>query len=530
MRKIICLLFFITVLVNGQTPNQGFLVNSVDIGEDLMLFVPDSAVQILRNPARAADYEGEFFYLTKTSNIAPSIITVPLWQPVYYRVSLRRSNSPAFNWRPILFSELNNDFVSPVTINFSYLFGESKNKWLLKVLSTENNQDSDDFEKDEELRLDEYYGYYYQSATDRLTSRKINNKLHQVSLNKIGKLGFANYSFGGFAGINKNNTEYLTSRIYNYVNNSGNSSDISFRDDTDDNQRNNSNVFVGLEFGLSENNWDFISSFVYINADYKDLIIDKSISHSTQYDSLPVMSYQRISDITELFEEKIKADAIQANLYFRKEVEFFNQQSEFFIAMSAYYSMEKQELKTSIDETISTFRLGYDVTDYFLDADNNKKFDNTSQSFNLRSGWLINHKMDDIYLLTGFTGLFMYSTGDKNSFQLINDDIVAGDVTFDEDFYQLELPLYISYSPANWFEVFSGYHIAYINQDYSLSNEIGNLGITEVEKEDIKDYGYYQKTYLGINLKHKSGLRVQIGFNGSLTSYNSWNLSLGYVF
>ena len=68
MKKLLFYIICLPFIISAQIPNQGYLVNSIDIGEDLLLFVPDSAVQILTNPSRAAEYKSEFIFVTKSGS------------------------------------------------------------------------------------------------------------------------------------------------------------------------------------------------------------------------------------------------------------------------------------------------------------------------------------------------------------------------------------------------------------------------------------------------------------------------------
>lgn len=161
MRKlflILCLPF----IIHSQIPNQGFLVNSVEIGEDLMLFIPDSAVQILRNPARATDYSGEFIYINKIQDLAPTVVTVPLWIPSSYGSSIYRLTRrySYTRWRPVLFSQENNDFNDPAHFSLAYLFDSSQGKWLLNILSSENQKNKKYIDDTDSKYLSESYSRF----------------------------------------------------------------------------------------------------------------------------------------------------------------------------------------------------------------------------------------------------------------------------------------------------------------------------------------------------------------------------------
>jgi len=169
-------------------------------------------------------------------------------------------------------------------------------------------------------------------------------------------------------------------------------------------------------------------------------------------------------------------------------------------------------------------------TTYITESQTEDNFKNFSQYYNLRSGLIFSQKSNDLYFLSGLIGSFTYSDGKKRSINFAGDQFLIGNIKFKEYYYQVEVPIYLNYSPVNWFEVFGGYHLAYIFQDYVYSNKVDEYFAGRGDKNEKETFGNYEKTYLGINLKHKSGFQAQIGFNGTLTSYNNWSFSLGYLF
>lgn len=293
--------------------------------------------------------------------------------------------------------------------------------------------------------------------------------------------------------------------------------------------KNNENIYFGININMSQKSWDLTSSLVYVDSYYEDSELDNRGTLYTYYDTLTI-SYRRYQNVNDLESEVLKSKALKGDIYFRNETNMFGQQANYFIGFSAYHSFENQKLTKRLDQTYESYQTGYGTIGDSVFSEKAGSFDNISQSFSLRSGLVFNKKVDDINFIIGLTSLINYSHGDRNSFNLIYDEIVPGDLRFEEYFYQLELPIYLSYSLTDYIEIYYGYHFAYLRQDYTFTESVTASLRKTVESDNFHDYGYFENSYLGVNLKTNSGLRVQIGFNGSITSYEIWSLSLGYEF
>ena len=71
--------FLLTIKIHSQpgypeplTTGKHFLVNSAGLPEEFLLFSPDTATQILFNPARANDFSGNFVFINYLSDYTQS--------------------------------------------------------------------------------------------------------------------------------------------------------------------------------------------------------------------------------------------------------------------------------------------------------------------------------------------------------------------------------------------------------------------------------------------------------------------------
>ena len=121
--------------------NRNFLVNSAGLPEEYLLFVPDSATQILFNPARANNFNTNFIYINYLSDNNPQYFI-----PIYFRElnkivipegSLQKSGS--FNF-PSVRQET---FTSSKNPSFSAaaLINDGGVKWLFELTNGINRTD-----------------------------------------------------------------------------------------------------------------------------------------------------------------------------------------------------------------------------------------------------------------------------------------------------------------------------------------------------------------------------------------------------
>jgi len=523
MESLMRILLFITslpLITYAQLFDTGFLVNSRELGNDLLLFVPDSSVQIITNPARAAGYNKDFLYITRLNKSVRYFTTIPGWSSVSYRTT---GTSGDAYWTPLLFSNINKELSGTSAINATLLFGEIGRKWLISVLNVDNNYDTNGFEDLSDTDVN----------TDLLRTTETQNEsisgIHKISVNRIFTKDSVDFSIGILAGkgtyvysrfndLRSNRTNFLSSGQNNYIDNT-----------TTLNKDKVENIVMGLKGDVSSKKWEVTSSVYFIKSSFKDNYKRDDLSLRTYYDSSNFPYEQRITDEHRLDKNQISSNAFGADAYYRKSFRLFNHQSDFFVASKVFYSSDNQRMESGYYGVQKIYTPDLDTT-LVEDIGKHAKYNTISQSYNLRSGLIFRREIDDLYLLSGLTGSLTYSRRENKTFNLRDDQFLDGDLNFKEYYYLVELPVYINYSPTEWFEIYIGYHMTYIFQDYTISEDINEPVYVKLNRDKREEYANYDRTYLGINLKHKSGLRAQLGFNGSIASYEAWNFSLGYIF
>jgi hypothetical protein len=509
--------------------DQNTLVNSSQLGEDLLLFVPDSTVQILRNPARAAGYENNFFFVTRhgynystlaaLSVLASSYPDLIIENSIGYRRKVSQTS-------PILYT------TNVPAINITYLFGANKKKWLLKISSSTKN-DEKSFAKDKVTNN----VFTTENRTKKNTDERMSNiYLNQFSLYKVGKASFANYSIGIKAGMDINSNKiiktvsdkseaYLDTRFLQRTVNSS----------AETNNRINK-YFAGAEFTLSDANWDLLSSITYQKTDFrleskKD---DREQYFDTEVNNPQSTNYSTKRDFEYFNIQNSKPDIFHLQSYYQQKAKLITENDNFFIHINGFYTNEnrKYDYSKSFDEekvredsvyysdsgTISN-RGDVDLKNWFLD---------------IAAGYVVKHKVDDLYLLAGLISSYSYVNAEKVLFFRSSniDDSVNPVENRIENVSHFKVPIYINYIPTNWFELNGGYimHYLYKNSETTFKNSSVVGSERDFYTNSFNNLESFNSIFFGMNLKHKSGLRIQVAFNNSLTSYSRWDLSLGYLY
>lgn len=164
--------------------------------------------------------------------------------------------------------------------------------------------------------------------------------------------------------------------------------------------------------------------------------------------------------------------------------------------------------------------------------DDKSKLDNWGIGISL--GYAVSYKLSDLKFLTTLNPnyqLIHLEDGGANSY-IQNTETELKELAF-------TIPLYISYSPAKWIEIYGGlnyrYSVGWLNQDYEYIlkqiYQYDQIRIRTIESSrEIQSIQSVKDSYLGVNLKNNSGLRCLLYFKSDITYFKSWNISLGYHF
>ncbi len=523
--------------VNAQYPvdhNQNVLVNSKQLGEDLLLFVPDTATQILFNPARAANYNKSFFYATYNSsyknfsysraNMIMRIGDIIIYDSGFYYPGAQNNYS---NYSTVL-----------PTVSTAALLNISGSKWLFTFSNGIRYSDSE--------YIDDYSEWYstYDPEYKRTenSNQKTDSKVSTTNA-QISKIG-DNSSIGIFGVFNEMNisANYFRtveqSRIYELSNY------YDYNSDKEKSENKANQYLIGASFSLIGDEWDFIGKIGYQKSDnlydmnytYLDHELD-----STQYDSIVV--HKRIFLKNGNAFSKHKPDLYHFYGYYQKQLSWLSKKDHLFAKAKAIISSGSMDYNYYWKNSNQYANQDTIYPAYTSDFTENGKMNTDDAWFNLSIGYAATIDLDDIYLLISFNPYYQYSKVKDIPFNSYNyrryvyaDHLSERQRTINSG--GIKIPIYVHYSPVSWIDFYGGmtYDYAYIdlNEKYSFLTELApnntNLVVKDNPESKFTRISSIKSKFAGVNLKHKSGLKLQILFNNDIANFSYWDLSLGYHF
>ncbi len=546
MRKTFIAFFVLFLFVSrgsAQIPvenNQNILVNSRELGEDLLLFVPDTATQILFNPARAANYDKSFIYTTYNSNYqggrySTSNVIMRIGDIIIY-------NSGYYSPRNKYYYYPNYSSLLP-TISTVSLLNIADSKWLFSFSNGIRHSDSED--NDDRI---EWYPYNYPYDTRTIKSSEKGDSKFSTTSARVIKIG-ENYSIGIFGTFNqiKTQSEYSEnekrsrkSETSNYIHHDSDSELRSVYSKGNHYQ-------IGTTFSFTGNKWDYLGKFSYQKSD--NLYDSKYNNLSHRIDST---GYDSTSGIWNIHERKTlrngatftknKPDFYQFYSYYQRQTEWLSKNDHIFIKANAVLSKGSIEYSQNIQNFYTN---AYQDTITSSDITNVAGSGKTSTDdiwLNLSFGYAATLTLDEIYILISLNPFYQYSHITDIPFTSYSYRFVYSELlnerkrTYND--MGVRIPLYANFSPVNWIDFYGGitYEYAYTDLDEKnilvsdFDTNTSDLKIEDSHKRTAANISSFRSKFLGINLKHKSGIKLQISFNNDIANFSYWDLSLGYHF
>lgn len=519
--------------------NRNFLVNSAGLPEEFLLFAPDSAAGVLFNPARGNNFKDNFIYINYFSDYTNS----------YY--STVNIPFPFVNNGVFYFPALNKETFTSQNPTFSIasLFKAGSIKWLLTFSNGVNSNEiqnstldnseriSTPIDESRNLSLLNYLNYIKQDQT--LTTLKLSG----IWGNKT-----SSYSLGIF-GILLSDNYYLTRNYYSpgyRINASIDTLIIRSYSLTADNGKEDEKIkkyAAGIEFSINTDHLDYVGSATY----QKSIIPQNFIDNYSfiQYDSLSavdpvqwqVSGHNYIMGVNGNISGNL--NGISSNNYFRYKTDLFMQDDNIFFSFNGYYISGDRNFNRYVNRITKDINQNAATIDTAND-DISGILNNKSWNVNLSAGYAAVFPLDDINILSGLRLKGSYGNLENASGNLSSGYSASMITSKDKNsYFMITLPLYINFSPEKWISVYGGINYSYYylyqkSEDNNSYISISNYSYIVKENEN-----YYQKTsqwqsaksiYVGCELRHKSGLRIQFFFDNDITLVRSWNISVGYHF
>lgn len=517
MKNVLGYILLLCVLSNlslgQQSPtyfNPNILVHSQGLPNELLLFVPDTASQILFNPARANDYSGSFVYGT-------------------YAADFKKYDNYSENY------ELGKN----PTIAVATLFNAYNSKWLFLFTNGIAELKSDFNSKGVYNNADSYSTTVFGSE-NIFRNYEEKEAITTFRLSRIFSTEIGNSSMGIFAIFNTDFAKSFMTRSNSYRRIYGTTPKYFLSSnyaETHKSERDNSQYVLGFEFSLAKENWDYITRVSYQKSTSNDRRI--SLENNQQHDSTynPPISYSNKSNRTnnEAYFNTVEPYAVVFENYYQQKSSFISLEGNLFVSAKAYFS--KGEGKGSGDyynahANYNNGILGSNDTSRGI-IDN--KFDDKDWGFSFTPGYLLKKSFSDLSLMSG---IIMVAGHKKNTFRQSDFSSLSRpeftNITSKLTFAILTIPVYINYSPAEWISFWGGMNYSYGYSKHNRENlhDIRDVrGISNlISSSTYAGYQSAKSVFLGAELKHLSGLRLQISFDEDVASFRDWNMSLGYHF
>jgi len=536
--------------------NPNILVHSQGLPNEFLLFVPDTATQILFNPARANDYSGSFVYGTYAADYKRNnfLTTVYLYDPIYtsdirllpYPISIQSLPSPGNN-------ETYGSGKNP-TVAVATLFNALNSKWLFLFTNGIADQNGTSNYTSSNNHPDSYNQTNVTSSSSSSNS-EIKEGVTSFRLSNIFSGGTGKKSFGVFAVFNTalnnsiansaNSSLTISSTTPLYYHSSGNSIANKVYE-------NNSQYLLGLEFTSANEEWDYIARASYQKSNYNlksAASTNQQSVDSTYYGSSsnPVSSTSK-SDRTDSYENYTQSEpyTLAFENYFQRKTTLLSLDGNIFVSANVTYTNGDGKTGGNSFSENRNYYNGTWTTSGTTSNSSAGKYDNKSWGFTFTPGFILKKSFSDLFLLSGLkleTGYNKHNYAQMNYYYQSDyyaqaPTLLNSTLTF--TFVTLALPVYINYSPAEWISIWGGmnYSYGYIKRVEDVSgNSISYYSSSSLPQtysvkvnNDNSSYLSMKSTFLGVELKHPSSLRVQIAFDEDVASFRDWNMSVGYHF
>jgi hypothetical protein len=562
MKTASLLLSFFLLTINIYSQQEGypepvragkhFLVNSAGLPEELLLFSPDTATQILFNAARANDFSKSFIFVNYLSDYAYSYV-YPIYYMEEYPITLNKEGglykSADFNF-PQIYEENYTTSKNP-TFSAAGLINTGNAKWLFELSNGINTgTSSQDYRSTQTTVIDPAVNYYSSNNKDNQENHT-DGTITSFKISRIFKANQLNMSAGlyGVVMTNKSNsavkhftehysfqdptpTDSLNYRLYSLQGET-----INF-DDTE------TRYVVGFEYTAGNDLFDYVGSIDYQFGDNSYNNIDNLDSYSydsTRYSPSQPWNTRRTEQFTNTRQNSShKPSVLNFSSYFRHKLGLIGSDDNIFISANAFYASGTVSYN-SFDERISLSYTETGTAGDTVNIENSNKYDVNDWGLTFSAGYVFPKTIDDLSFLTGLKilgsiehldGLRRYRPSSYQSGFM--------EYAFKPSMFSVTLPVYVNYSPADWVSVYAG-----LNYSYAYTYEKSNQSMDNIFRESYSPtettfnlrydesnhmWQSYKSFYFGCEFRHPAGLRAQFFFDRDITNVPDWNVSLGWVF
>ncbi|MEM8558171.1 MAG: hypothetical protein AAGG50_10150 [Bacteroidota bacterium] len=439
--------------------------------EGFDLFIPDDVTQALFNPARAHTLDEGFVYGT----LGPS-------------------------------SQNNR-------VSATALTGGTGTRWLV-VLDNAVNQ------------LDNTQSFLDASFPDSEDERFSRNESVRTILRSSGRVvalggrdgaGWSIGVFGGYAQL-ADDSEAFVERLDRFENFESRATDLRERDIS-------TRTFgVGLEAGLSRPGWDLFGSVGYQGLRYEQGDSELSRNESREEANAPFSEL-----LSESRDARSDGTANAVSVEGQAVIRLAPAHA-LFVHAEGLYGRSTTDAEASLVRRVNNE----------LDVSDTASFDEetrTVQTTAVRVGYVFERQGEVTSVFAGVSAHARFDT--KGPTRFSSATIVGSETAFlsaidrDQTVLGLTLPLYVMLPQRTPVQVFAGGTLRYTylreGEDRTISNTPTSF-IFEESERDTSQLASSNSFALGARATVLDDFRAQVAFNGSLSGYNAWTVSLGYHF
>jgi hypothetical protein len=523
--SVVC--FFCSRLASAQlafplqeTPvsfNSNVLARSQGLPTDFALFSPDTASQILFNPARAAMSSQRFVY----ASYLPATTTTAITNTYFFTAT--SDYYPTYSYTYNSYTDPIVQYPSGSTVSFVTLFGKPESKWLLQVTNSLSRYTTNTAIT-YQVPLDPPYFTSAQTLSGTASS-ETQSSLFAFKLNKIFTDATGGSSFGVY-GIYQATVTASTSQTSSNMDSSFSNPASTFTGNSI--LHNEQRAYAaGLEFSSASSASDFIISVGFqkgtLNSQNNSASSYYSQSYSSNFESNNSASGSPTTFI--------------GRLYLQHEASWITKMDNLFASLNVAYTTGDLDYGSSYQQEFSPSNTPLSID-----------FSKSEAAKDLKSllsfGYVVRQKLSDIEFLIGLNPQISYReiTGISDN-QAISYYNYAANIVNKQKTTTVAatIPIAVNYAVTPSIALFGG-----LNYQYSYTSDKTDQTLTTQPFVSTNSYiigsqsGSSSTTntslatssviYLGADLSHASGLNVQVFIQNNFASLSSWYVSLGYRF
>ena len=300
-------------------------------------------------------------------------------------------------------------------------------------------------------------------------------------------------------------------------------------------------LYVGMEYDAAGPGWDFVTTFSYqktiFDEGFERLDLSSRTDSLVRFDTGEQVTVEDSRSSSAFLEAASKPNLFRFNSYYQREVRLFTRRDHVFLMVDGQYGYGTYD-QTRGESTTQTRIEDGTIIGEIADLPPIFRLHSDIEEWQVYGslGYVLPHRFDDFFLMTGVQGAFLYRDATDTSdelltFSLTNPITVGDEITAWHA--SLTVPVYLNYAVSKAFSLYGGVNVLYTyrNTRSELAQRV-SLSVDQITvvKQNNDQLSLRDEFYLGATLRHPRGLAAQIAFNGDLARTSQWSVAVGYQF